>query len=145
MTLSTNLSNLRRDKQMFKYPARAAGSGSARWDRSRIRARVDAVPALKQVQKQRIVAGKTHYSRPATFVASEKNNRGAAASQPEPAAHRSRRRAVTSLPVVVPPPARSMIRRCQKQRIPENYPSEKKTRRPAIKCRLRRSEECVCV
>lgn len=81
MTLSANLSNLRRDKQMFKYPARAAGSGSARWDRSRIRARVDAVPALKQVQKQRIVAGKTHYSRPATFVASEKNNRGAAASQ----------------------------------------------------------------
>lgn len=57
MTLSTNLSNLHRDKQMFKYPTQAAGSGSTRWDRSRIRAASTRFP-LKQVQNGQIVAEK---------------------------------------------------------------------------------------
>lgn len=54
MTLSTNLSNLHRDKQMFKYPTQAAGSGSTRWDRSRIRTVSTRFP-LKQVQNGQTV------------------------------------------------------------------------------------------
>lgn len=57
LTLSTNLSNLHRDKQMFKYPTQAAESGSTRWDRSRIRAVSTRFP-LKQVQNDPIVAEK---------------------------------------------------------------------------------------
>lgn len=97
MTLSTNLSSLHRDKQMFKYPTQAAESGSTRRDRSRIRAVSTRFP-LKQVQNEQIVAEKRITG--ASQLLLHRNNKHAAL-QPEPAAHRSRRTAIMSLPAVV--------------------------------------------